>query len=300
MTTIADIKAGVKLFGNFSGKIIRVEPARSVMVSGNSKTVQDLYITDGTGDIKVSIWEPTMRFMVGQNISLTGAYSKAYNGTYSIAVSRKGNYSVSGTSSPNTPASTMAPQNTEKPVVEYLSEEEIEKIIKEDAEITDDNVLNVLIKKNNANGLLERKDALIVIAKNLEIEDKIIKKPYNPLDDLPKKPYCLMDMEELLEWFAKTTNGATRGLIDKAIMHQQWLEITKTKLKLKKIELKLYADVHKIQQEYDKIREEKMKELEKPIKKAKKKTVPKKITKKKKNEPQDDEGWDENSIEFDE
>jgi len=307
MTTIAEMNAGVKLFGAFTGKIAGIEQPRAVMVGGASKIVQDLVLDDGTGSIKVAIWSPTVKFVVGQTIELTGAYTKEYNGKYSINLSRSGGFKIlqgmaqlsqTQTQALNTSQPDAATTMTTEIVDNYFSEAEIEAIIRKEKEIEDDSVFDMLIKKNNAGGLLDRREALIIIAKNADLEEKIIQKPYDPRDDMPKKPYSLMTNEELIEWFAKSDHPATRGLIDKVIMHQQWLELTKKKIALKKTELKIMIEVNKVKDEYDKIRANKLLEIERDLPKKKKKApkkVPKKTTKKKKEE--EVEPWDED-IEF--
>jgi len=263
--TISEINQGIKLFGVFSAQITDVPAPRTVNTKNGPKSILDLTVSDGTGSIGVAIWSPQQQFKVGQTINITNAYTKEYNNVISIAMSQKSTITLSGTLNgtvypPTAPvgaapimALPSAPIDPNEPI--YIPMVEIEKLIMVEKSIETPEVLDMLVNKHNAGGLLERMDALIIIAKLAGLEDKIIEKTKDPL------PYSEMTKDELLVAFKETTHPATRGLIDKVLMHKEKMHLKRIELRMKNVELKLIAKINKISDDYEKIRDMKVEEI---------------------------------------
>lgn len=269
MATVAEILNGAKHFGEFTGRISRVNPPRNVTARGNPTQVQDIFLNDGTGEIKWSCWSPTRQYMVGETVTLTKCYVKEYNGQKSIALSKGGNAMTSTGSAP-TPIVTNAPTTQglydapTKSVPDFqvddglVDEQEMFDLIQAEKDI-DDDVMEMLIKKNTVDGMLSRREALIMIAKKADID--LAKPPIDPTDGLPDTPFVFMTDEELLDAFRKEPHPAARGLIEKVIMHKQDIAVRKKANELKKIELKLMAEVQRINQDYELERDEKLADI---------------------------------------
>ena len=292
MATVAEILNGAKHYGEFTGKIVKVGNPRQVTAKGVPQTIVDLDLNDGTGTITWSCWSPTTQFMVGQMVTLSRCYVKDYNGKKSLALTKDGKYTSGGqVPAPivtNAPASTSglydAPAPTEPPQEStfeiddgLMDEEDIQTLIMETQEGMTIEVLDMLVKKNSANGLLDRRESLIIVAKQMNLD--IAKPVYNPLDDLPTKPYVEMTQEELKDVWSKEPNPAARGLIEKVMMHQEYIEVHRKANELKKLELKLIAEVNRINKEYEEQRQKMLKDTAPKKKtKAKKKTTKAKDT----------------------
>jgi len=271
--SLAEVAQGRKFYGTLTGQLVNVYPARTVNTkTGQMKQVIDAEISDGTASLKISFWDPTVPIMVGNSYTITNVYSKTYSGQNTLALSLKSEVLLNGggfapSPAPSQPAysptqhTVQTPQTPVNPLPvhplskKYLSEEEIVALIKEAKHIDSDEILDLLVEKNSAGGMLDRFDALVIIAKTAGLAEEITVKPVKP------KPFLAMSGNELMRVYETTENGATRGLIEKVMMHKQWLAVKKTEIALKRLELKLVAKVNKITEDYEKITAQKAKEM---------------------------------------
>ena len=91
---ISDIKLGMSGI-SVEAKIVEVGESRDVNTKYGVKTVADAVLEDGTGQIKLSLWENQIDSVsVGDNVTVRGAYVTQFRDVIQLNIPKSGKLEV--------------------------------------------------------------------------------------------------------------------------------------------------------------------------------------------------------------
>jgi len=97
MTEIKDLRDGMRKV-DVEATIVSFEGPKSVNTRNGKKDVYNLVLNDGSGDIKMTLWDSDMGTSKGAKVHISNGYVSSYNGNPQLNVGQYGRLEVLGMS----------------------------------------------------------------------------------------------------------------------------------------------------------------------------------------------------------
>ncbi len=93
---ISEIQKGMSSV-SVEGKVIDISEVREVNTRYGKKQVADAQIDDGSGEIKLTLWENQIESVkIGDKVTVTGAYITEFRNVMQLNIPRSGKLEIQG------------------------------------------------------------------------------------------------------------------------------------------------------------------------------------------------------------